>query len=74
MDFLPDLCEGSLPCSRDAQMVHPAEPLRAGVWMAYEPFHIRHGFVNPQDVALGSAFPPDFDVEVFVTRVDGPAQ
>jgi hypothetical protein len=53
-------------------MLHPELPLMAQAWLAYEPFHIRHGFVNPDETPLGSGFPPDFDVEVFITRRQGP--
>jgi hypothetical protein len=63
---------GSEGCFASALFRHPVEPIVMGVWLAYEPFHIRHGFVNTEETPLGVAFPPDFDVEVYVTRRQGP--
>ncbi|MFQ5966561.1 MAG: hypothetical protein ACE5MI_02995 [Acidimicrobiia bacterium] len=53
-------------------MVHPELEEITGVWLAHEPFHIRQGFVNGEEAPLGSGIPPDFDVEVYVTRRQGP--
>ena len=77
LDFLSEECLGAqaidaADCPRDAHFDRAQEPSRTNVWVAYEPFHIRHGFVNDSDSPLGSSFPPDFDIEVFVTRTDGP--
>jgi hypothetical protein len=54
-------------------MVHPEEPQPAFAYLAYEPFHIRHGFVNLDEPPLGTeGLPPDFEVYVFITRRQGP--
>jgi hypothetical protein len=73
LDFLYVSCTRG--CFRDAAFVHPELPLRTGVTLAYRPFHIRHGFINPEETPLptGSAFePPGYDLRVFVTRRAGP--
>jgi type II secretory pathway pseudopilin PulG len=59
-------------CFQTARFLHPTEPIWVGVWHAYEPFHIRHGFVNDEEEPLGAAFPPDFDLLVYITRRQGP--
>ncbi len=59
-------------CFQTARFQHPTEPIMVGAWHAYEPFHIRHGFVNDEEEPLGSAFPPNFDVLVYITRRQGP--
>ena len=54
LDFLQESCNPTSPsavlaiiaCTRDAQFVHPVEPIRVAPWNAYAPFHIRHGFVG----------------------------
>ena len=75
--FLETFCgarnvDGEDFCFASAFMLHPTEPDVASAWLAYEPFHIRHGFVNAEEAPLGAAFPPDFDVEVYITRRQGP--
>ena len=76
MDFLTEVCFTSSDevesCRRDADFIRGREPSSTNVWLAYEPFHVRHGFVNDSDSPLGSSFPPDFDIELFITRTDGP--
>ena len=75
LDFIRDFCAEPNPpvtCLRDAEFVRVQEPNATNLWIAYEPFHIRHGFVNDSDTPHGSSFPPDFDVEIFVTRTEGP--
>ena len=64
--------QGNQECFASALFRHPVEPLVESAWLAYEPFHIRHGFVNTEETPLGVAFPPDFDVEVYITRRQGP--
>ncbi len=68
-DFLASLCWDT-GCGREPSF---ADPLHDGngtsVWLADEPFHIRHGFVNESTEPLSN----DFDVKVFITRWDGPA-
>jgi hypothetical protein len=59
-------------CVGSTFFLHPTEPLIAGSLLAHEPFHIRHGFPNPGEEPLGSAFPPDFELLVYVTKVAGP--
>ena len=59
-------------CLPSTFMLHPEDPLIAQAWLAHEPFHIRHGFINEEPEPLGSSFPPDFEVQVFVTRRTGP--
>jgi hypothetical protein len=77
MAFLETFCgartDGGRPaCIATAFFLHPTEPLIASAWLADEPFHIRHGFVNASDEPLGSDFPPDYELQVFVTRIQGP--
>jgi hypothetical protein len=79
LSFLVEYCDPTTvieirPCFRDAEMVHPDEQRTTGIWLANEPFHIRHGFVNsdPEPLRLdGPAF-PGYDVRVYVTRRVGP--
>jgi hypothetical protein len=59
-------------CFQQAIFRHPTEPIIQSAWHAYEPFHIRHGFVNDEEEPLGAAFPPDFDLLVYITRRQGP--
>ena len=67
-DFLVTFCD-DWGCSRDAQFVEPVGDGGATArWLADEPFHIRHGFVNENSEPLSDAF----DLEVFVTRQEGP--
>ncbi len=68
--FCSNIAENCFP---SGFFLHPSEPLIAQAWLAYEPFHIRHGFVNPAEEPLGMSFPPEFEVQVFVTRRSGPA-
>ncbi len=72
LDFLRESCEGTT-CYRDAQMVDPSG-WPAGNGRAYEPFHIRHGFVNGDEIPLplDGTTTPGYDLRVFVTRVTGP--
>ncbi len=73
LDFLNEKCQPPVACFRTAVMEHPDEPVSAVAWLAGEPFHIRHGFVNTSEAPLLTDSPrPDYDVEVFVTRLDGP--
>jgi type II secretory pathway pseudopilin PulG len=71
LDFLLEICSGTT-CFRDAQIVYPDGRKTSG-WRAYEPFHIRHGFVHGDQL-----LPPDgpdypgYDLRVFVTRRAGP--
>lgn len=65
---------GDTNCFRDAEMVHPDEHQKTRIWIANEPFHIRHGFVNPDPEPLpidGPAF-PGYDLRVYITRRNGP--
>ena len=73
LDFLYDFCSGQV-CNRDAQFVHPELPLIGGAVLAYQPFHIRHGFVNVEEAPIvpSSTIGPGYDVRVFVTRRHGP--
>ncbi|MEA1903725.1 MAG: hypothetical protein U9N56_09390 [Actinomycetota bacterium] len=67
MDFLAGLCWGT--CYRDAHVIDPdTDQMGFGRWAADLPFHVRHGFVNQDETALGD----DFDVEVYITRRIGP--
>jgi hypothetical protein len=59
-------------CDNSTVMIHPEHPQSASVWLANEPFHIRQGFVNPDDEPLVSTFRPEFELQVFVTRKTGP--
>lgn len=78
LDFLAEHCL-QLPgfgagCFQDAVMVHPDEQQTTAIWLANEPFHVRHGFINPDPEPLtldGPAF-PGYDVRVYVTRTRGP--
>jgi hypothetical protein len=72
LDFLYVSCTRG--CFRDAAFIHPENPLRVWVWVAYRPFHIRHGFINAEEVPLvaESALAPGYDVRLFVTRRQGP--
>ena len=67
LDFLKQNCRGGVGCTSDAAFVHPELPLQTKPWLAYEPFHIRHGFVDVKG-APGSFY----DLQVFVVRVSGP--
>jgi uncharacterized membrane protein len=73
LDFFLQYCENTT-CFRDAQMVRTDGRHIAG-WRAYQPFHIRHGFVNEDEAPLPLDRPgnPGYDLRVFVTRVVGPA-
>jgi hypothetical protein len=65
---------GDTNCFRDAEMVHPDGLQTTRIWLADEPFHIRHGFINPNPEPLqldGPAF-AGYDVRVYVTRRNGP--
>lgn len=67
LDFLATLCWGD--CFRDAHVADPADDqLGFGTWVADVPFHVRHGFVNDEEVPLSD----DFDVVVHVIRREGP--
>jgi len=72
LDFFVQFCEITI-CFRDAQLVYPDGRTIAG-WHPYEPFHIRHGFVNGDEAPLPLDRPdsPGYDLRVFVTRVVGP--
>jgi TIR domain len=72
LDFFLQYCE-STTCFRDAQLVYPDGRTIAG-WHPYEPFHIRHGFVNGEEAPLPLDRPgsPGYDLRVFVTRRFGP--
>jgi hypothetical protein len=70
LDLLDVVCNPN--CSTQAVFLHPTEPDVASAWVAGDPFHIRHGFPNPDPIPLGSSFPPDFEVLVYITRVLGP--
>jgi hypothetical protein len=67
LDFLKQNCRGGVGCTSDAAFVHPELPLQTKPWLAYEPFHIRHGFVEIEG-SPGSFY----DLQVFVVRVSGP--
>jgi hypothetical protein len=73
--FLENLCpeerKDRRECSPKAVFRDPTEQTLTSLWPAGDAFHIRHGFVNPSETPLGSAFPPDFEVIVYVTRIDG---
>jgi hypothetical protein len=69
LDFLHDFCPpGTANCfqPREAKMVHPELPQDSVLWLAYKPFHIRHGFIHTDQAVPGA------DLKVFVTRVKGP--
>ena len=72
LDFFLQYCENTT-CFRDARMVRTDGRHIAG-WRAYQPFHIRHGFVNGDEAPLPLDRPdhPGYDLRVFVTRVVGP--
>jgi TIR domain len=69
LDFLQDFCRAG-GCFRDAQWVHPTQPVRTGTWNAYAPFHIRHGFVNADPP--GASAPIRVTVDVYIARREGP--
>jgi TIR domain len=69
LDFLQPTCAAG-KCVRDAYFVHPTLPLRTGPWNAYEPFHIRHGFVASGPV--GDTAPEGKSVDVYLRRDAGP--
>ena len=67
LDFLNTECYEF--CHRDAVVINPDDELEgSGIWLAEEPFHVRHGFVNEGEQPLGE----DFTVELTVTRRQGP--
>ena len=72
LDFLYAFCPGIEQCTRDAVFVHPELLIGTGPWIAYEPFHIRHGFVNTDVSPDRSGAGLGFDVHVFITRTEGP--
>ncbi len=69
LDFLQESCHEG-PCTRDAAFVDPELGLRTGVWHAFEPFHIRHGF--PATGPAEEVGPPGVTLRVYVRRTDGP--
>jgi hypothetical protein len=69
LDFLFEFCD-STGCVRDAAFINAEHTLSNGVWPAYRPFHIRHGFVNQSDEPL--TFFEGYDLRVYITRLDGP--
>jgi hypothetical protein len=67
-DFLASICWDN-GCGRDPFVVDPLDDgIGLGGWMANQPFHIRHGFVNESTEPLSDAF----DVKVYITRRQGP--
>lgn len=67
LDFLNTECDDF--CFRDAVMINPDNELEgSGTWLAGEPFHVRHGFINEGTEPLSE----DFTVELTVTRRRGP--
>ena len=67
LDFLNTECFEH--CFRDAVMVDPLkEQSGEGTWEAHIPFHIREGFVVEAEEPLSDGF----NVEVYVTRREGP--
>ncbi len=69
LDFLQETCSAG-GCTRDASFVDEQAAIRTGPWHAYEPFHIRHGFVNTEPP--GERGPTAVSVLVYVRRDEGP--
>lgn len=66
LDFLSQDCPD---CFRDARFKGPGlSDHGSGPWVAGRPFIVRQGFENDGDQPLGEGF----DVEVFITRWEGP--
>lgn len=69
LNFLFEYCEIGRECFRDAGFGLSG----VGGWIAYMPFHIRHGFVNNEGVYPEEGLArPGFDLHVYVTRRWGP--
>jgi hypothetical protein len=67
------IADGEVECVVNSVFVHHEDPKISGIVLAYDPFHIRHGFVNPDEQPLGTdGLPPDFEVFVYITRTKGP--
>ena len=69
LDFLFESCSATA-CRRDAAFINEEHTLSNGVWPAYRPFHIRHGFVNQSDQPL--THNAGYDLRVYITRLVGP--
>ena len=70
LDFLFEFCTGS-SCFRDAHFMSPSDPdMGSGPFSAYEPFHVREGFVNNGSGPL----PAGFSVTLYVTPLDEPGE
>jgi len=57
LNFLSEVCFDEDHCFRDAVFTDPSEPDEgSGEWVAGQPFHVRHGFINEGAEPLGDGF------------------
>jgi hypothetical protein len=78
LDFRQETCDGGA-CLPVPSFVDLDRALRTrhdlGVgtkWLAYEPFHIRHGFLDMPDGDLDNWLAAGYSVRLFVTKIAGP--
>lgn len=70
LDFLLEKC---VNCQRDAVMVNEEGTRATGIWLAHEPFHIRHGFENHDEAPLVDRLRrPEYDLRLYLVRTAGP--
>lgn len=81
LDFLQEHCPNDV-CRRAGSFLDVDRGLRTpfrqtfavsgGSWLADDPFHIRHGFPNPEGESFAERRARGWIVNVYVTRADGP--
>ncbi len=71
LNFLSEVCFDEEHCFRDAVFTDPSEPDEgSGEWVAGQPFHVRHGFINDGAEPLGDGF----DLVLYVFPMDQPSE